>query len=50
MTKHRIRIGRMSVYVEPRDIWVGVYIAPNAVYVCPVPLLVIKWDRKCGEA
>lgn len=46
MSDRRIRLGRLSVYVEPRDIWVGVYVAPAAVYVCPLPLLVVKWDRR----
>lgn len=41
----RLHGGRLSIYVEPRDVWIGVYIAPDAVYVCPVPLLVIKWER-----
>jgi hypothetical protein len=41
----RLTIGRLQVYVEPRDIWVGAYIAPDAVYVCPLPLLVLKWRR-----
>lgn len=41
----RLLLGRLSVYVEPRDIWVGLYVAPAAVYVCPLPLLVIKWRR-----
>lgn len=36
---------RLSVYVEPRDAWVGAYIAEKAVYVCPVPFLVIRWQR-----
>jgi hypothetical protein len=42
----RLRFGRLSVYVEPRDVWVGVYIAPTAVYVCPLPLIVLKWNRR----
>jgi hypothetical protein len=25
---------RVQVYVELRDLWVGAYIAPTAVYVC----------------
>lgn len=45
MSTRRFRWRRLSVYVEPRDVWVGVYVAPTAVYVCPLPLLVIKWDR-----
>jgi hypothetical protein len=42
----RLHLGRLSAYIEPRDIWVGVYVAPNAVYVCPLPLLVLKWERR----
>jgi hypothetical protein len=41
----RLRLGRLSIYVEPRDIWVGLYIAPAAVYVRPLPLIVFKWER-----
>jgi hypothetical protein len=36
---------RLQLYVEPRDAWVGVYVAPNAVYVCPLPFLVVRWSR-----
>lgn len=42
----RLRIGRVQLYIEPRDIWIGVYVAPNAIYVCPLPLVVIRWDRR----
>lgn len=45
----RLKAGRLAVYVEPRDIWIGAYVATNAVYVCPLPLLVIRWSRR-GEA
>lgn len=41
----RLRISRLSIYIEPRDIWVGVYVAPTAIYVCPLPMLVLRWDR-----
>jgi hypothetical protein len=44
--ERRIRLGRLSIYIEPRDVWVGAYIAPAAVYVCPLPLVVFKWDRR----
>lgn len=46
----RFRRGRLSIYIEPRDIWVGVYVAEDAVYVCPLPLLVFKWERRCACA
>ena len=36
---------RLKVYIEPRDIWVGAYVAPHAIYVCPLPFLVIRWER-----
>lgn len=41
----RVAIGRVELYVEPRDLWIGVYVAPAAVYVCPLPMLVIRWSR-----
>jgi hypothetical protein len=42
----RRALGRLSVYVEPRDAWIGAYVALNAIYVCPIPFLVIKWERR----
>jgi hypothetical protein len=41
----RLTVGRLQVYLEPRDAWVGVYVAPAAVYVLPVPFLVFRWSR-----
>ena len=38
-------VSRLRVYFEPRDAWIGVYVAPKAVYVCPLPFLVIRWQR-----
>lgn len=37
--------GRVEIYAEPRDIWIGVYVAPGAVYVCPLPFIVIRISR-----
>lgn len=37
--------GRFAVYFQPRDLWVGVYVAEPAVYVCPIPCLVVRWSR-----
>jgi hypothetical protein len=45
LSDHRLRAGRIEIYVEPRDLWTGVYIDPKAVYVCPLPTLVIKVPR-----
>lgn len=36
---------RVRVYFEPRDVWVGVYVSEDAVYVCLLPCLVIRWRR-----
>ena len=35
------------VYIEPADLWVGAYLPKDrsAVYVCPLPCLVLRWDR-----
>jgi len=43
----RLARGRLQVYVQPRDIWVGVYVAEHAVYICPLPCLVLRWTRAC---
>lgn len=45
ISDRRVRLGRLQVYIEPRDIWVGVYLDPKAVYLCPLPLVVLRWDR-----
>jgi len=34
-----------QIYLEPRDAWIGVYVAKTAVYVCPLPFLVLKIVR-----
>lgn len=41
----RWTVGRVQVYFEPRDVWVGVYVAVDAVYVLLVPCLVVRWRR-----
>jgi hypothetical protein len=42
---------RLRIYFYWRDLWLGVYVAPDAIYVCPLPTLVIRWQRMvcmCG--
>jgi hypothetical protein len=41
----RITLGRLQLYVEPRDLWMGLYVAPTALYLCPLPALVLRWAR-----
>jgi hypothetical protein len=44
--RRRLRVGRrLEIYLEPRDIWVGVYVAEHAVFICPLPFLVLRWFR-----
>lgn len=40
-----LQAGRLTLLVEPRDFWVGVYLARSAVYVCPLPMLAVRWWR-----
>lgn len=41
----RLRFGRLAVYLEPRNLLVGVSVAAAAVYVRPLPGLVLRWSR-----
>lgn len=45
VASRRLRLGRLAVYVQPRDLWVGAFVGLDAVYVCPLPTVVIRWDR-----
>lgn len=41
----------IKIYIEPRDLWIGVYISPEAVYVCILPMVVIRfWRHWHGRA
>ena len=40
------KMGRLSLIFEPRDAWLGVFIGPTAVFVCLVPCLAIRWERR----
>ena len=41
-----LKAGRLSLIFEPRDIWLGVYLAPSAVYICLIPCLPVRWARR----
>lgn len=41
-----LRIGRLSLMFEPRDIWWGLYIGRTAVYLTLIPCLPLRWARK----
>jgi hypothetical protein len=44
-TSRRLRLGRVQFYIDPRDAWIGVYVDPKAIYVCPLPFVVVRWAR-----
>lgn len=48
MTRRRPRFGRFAVYVEPRDAWIGVYMAPAAVRCGPVVPCLIRVLVMCS--
>lgn len=37
--------GRVELYIEPRDLWIGAFVAADAVYVCLLPCCVIRISR-----
>jgi hypothetical protein len=39
-------VRRLRIYFYWRDLWLGLYVAPDAIYVCPLPTIVIRWQRK----
>lgn len=40
-----LKAGRLSLVFEPRDIWLGLYIGPDAIYLTLIPCLPIRWAR-----
>lgn len=43
----RLFRGRLQVYIDTRDVWVGVYVADDYIYVLPlVPTVVVRWERR----
>ena len=42
--------GRIRVYIDFNDWWVGVYRAPHYWYVCPLPCIVIRARRPFFDA
>jgi hypothetical protein len=49
IARRRLTLGRLTVYLEPRDAWIGAYIDPKAIYICPLPFVVLRWDRRCVD-
>lgn len=58
MSTHRLRLlrskrfpdGRLQLYIEPRDLWVGLFVAPAAAYLLLLPCLVIRWSTRSTDA
>jgi hypothetical protein len=38
-------VGRVEIFLFWRDAWVGVFVSDFAVYVCPLPFLVIRVSK-----
>jgi hypothetical protein len=38
--------GRLSLLFEPRDCWILLFVGPEALYLCLVPCLPVRWDRR----
>jgi hypothetical protein len=38
--------GQLALYLEPRDWWIGYYRGSSHHYVCVLPCLVIRWNRR----
>jgi hypothetical protein len=46
LTTRLLRWGRLSLVLEPRDIWIGLYVGSDAIYLTLIPCLPIRWARK----
>jgi hypothetical protein len=52
LSRHKARLwrrdgypdGRLCIYIQPRDLWVGSYLDRNYLYVCPLPTVVFRWQ------
>lgn len=42
----RAHLRQLAVYLEPRDWWIGYYRGTSHHYVCVLPCLVIRWNRR----
>jgi hypothetical protein len=47
LSSRRLTFGRLQIYMDPQDWWIGLYRPDDrhAIYVCPLPLLVFRWER-----
>ncbi len=41
-----VQVGPLRVFIEPRDAWVGWYRADYAHFICPLPCVVLRIERK----
>jgi hypothetical protein len=45
MTPPHVTIGRLTVYLDVTARRLGRLAAPAATYICPMPLITIRWAR-----
>ena len=39
-------MSRLTVSLAWFDLWIGVFISKDAVYICPLPCILLKWRRR----
>jgi hypothetical protein len=39
-------VSGLRLYLDPRDWWVGYYRGEEHHYLCVLPTLVLRWDRR----
>lgn len=37
---------RLRIQFRWYDLWVGVFIGPTDIFVCPIPCVALRWRRK----
>lgn len=46
MKRQLVRLGRLSAFFDPHDIWWGLFWNEQYFYWCPIPLVPLRWSRK----
>jgi hypothetical protein len=48
--RHSRKAPTMKIYIDRADLWIGVYTGPLHIYVCPLPCIVLRFDRSRRSA
>jgi hypothetical protein len=44
-----VKVGKIQIYIEPRDLYIGYYRGLDNHFVCVLSTLVIYWLRKAAK-